>query len=146
MFSKLVITISFVLTFVFSAINNYFQIPFLINSENSDEVRIAEFIGEEKPTEIDNLTSSAVSIIAGINPNFIPIRDWGIENPEISLKAAIIFSPERNKILFEKNAEQVLSIASLTKLMTALVVLENIDLEETVVISENAILTPSLLI
>ena len=61
--------------------------------------------------------------------------------PEINAEAAISvksnFSGEQ-KIIFEKNADKELPIASLTKLMTAVVVLENYDLLKKITISENA--------
>ena len=70
-----------------------------------------------------------------------PIRDWKIEELEIEAKSAIsvLISDEgKEKILFENNAEQKLPIASLTKLMTALIVLENYDLSKEIKISEEA--------
>lgn len=63
-------------------------------------------------------------------------------NPEANVKAAMsirIDSGEDN-ILFKKNETKKLPIASLTKLMTALIVLENYDLDEEITISENAIM------
>ncbi len=85
------------------------------------------------------IQKAAVSALAESNPNFLPIRDWGIDDPEIKAKAALIFDLEKDRILYQRNINQVLPIASLTKLMTALVVLENIDIDEEAVISENAI-------
>ncbi|MFH1460891.1 MAG: hypothetical protein ABIF84_00480, partial [Patescibacteria group bacterium] len=73
------------------------------------------------------------------NPNFLPIRDWGIDDPQIQAKAGLIFDLDKQKILYQKEIDQVLPIASLTKLMTSLVVLENIDLEEIVVVSRKAV-------
>jgi D-alanyl-D-alanine carboxypeptidase len=73
------------------------------------------------------------------NPNFLPIRDWGISEPAIEAKAALVFELDKDKILYQKNIDQVLPIASLTKLMTALIVLENMNLEEVVTISKQAI-------
>ena len=48
---------------------------------------------------------------------------------EISIKSnnAVLYNLNDNRILFEKNKDQKVSIASLTKLMTALVAIENID-------------------
>ncbi len=54
---------------------------------------------------------------------------------EISIKSnnAVLYNLNDNKILYEKNKDQKVSIASLTKLMTALVAVENIeDLNESV--------------
>lgn len=48
---------------------------------------------------------------------------------EISIKSnnAVLYNLNDNRVLFEKNKDQKVSIASLTKLMTALVAVENID-------------------
>lgn len=80
---------------------------------------------------------SLISALWLANPNFLPIRDWGIDDPETETKAAIVV--DENKILYQNNIDQILSIASLTKLMTALIVLENMHLEEIVTVSEKAI-------
>ena len=88
---------------------------------------------------------SLISSFWSANPNFLPIRDWNINEPEIEAKAALIskvssLEPfELDKTLYQKNVDEVLPIASLTKLMTALIVLENLNLEEVVVISEEAV-------
>lgn len=65
-----------------------------------------------------------------------------LKNLKIEAKAAIsglIDSQGEEKILFEKNTNQKLPIASLTKLMTAFVVLENYDLSREITVSEEAI-------
>lgn len=70
---------------------------------------------------------------------FRPFRNWKIENLEIQAKSALsvlIDSKGEEKILFEKNSQEKLPIASLTKLMTALVSLENYDLSQIVEITE----------
>ncbi len=48
-----------------------------------------------------------------------------INNPQITAKSAIVKDITTGKILFEKNTHEQLPIASLTKIMTGLVVLEN---------------------
>lgn len=63
-------------------------------------------------------------------------------NQEAVVKAAmsIKINSGEESILFKKNESKKLPIASLTKLMTALIVLENYDLSEEIIISENAIM------
>lgn len=61
---------------------------------------------------------------------------------DLAAKSAIsILLKDNNqeKILFEKDANQKLAIASLTKLMTALIVLENYDLTKEIKITKEAI-------
>jgi len=44
--------------------------------------------------------------------------------PTVTANSAVIFDTNSRKILYEKNGDEIVSIASLTKLMTALVVLD----------------------
>lgn len=53
-------------------------------------------------------------------------------------KAAILFDASSGRVLYEKNADQPMLIASLTKIMTAIIAIENGDLDEVVTISPNA--------
>ena len=66
-------------------------------------------------------------------------------NLDLQVKAAISVlvdsqSGEGKKVLFKKNSNEKLAIASLTKLMTANIVLENYDLSREIKISEEAVL------
>ena len=45
----------------------------------------------------------------------------------ISSKNAILYNLDTNEIIYQKNANQKVSIASLTKIMTAIITIENID-------------------
>ena len=58
-------------------------------------------------------------------------------------KASVLMEYDTKQVLYEHNSKQALPIASVTKLMTILLTLENIDenllsLDEKVIISENA--------
>ena len=61
------------------------------------------------------------------------------DKPEISAKAATLYEPETKQFLFEQNANARLPMASTTKIMTALVAIENSKLDETVEIAPEAI-------
>ncbi len=71
-----------------------------------------------------------------------PIRNKDIPDLELHAKSAIsvfLNNAGEEKTLFEKDANQKLPIASLTKLMTALVVLENYDLSKEIKITQEAV-------
>lgn len=61
----------------------------------------------------------------------------------VNSQAAILFNSNTGKILYEKNAYQKMYPASTTKIMTAILVLENCSLDDTAVVSENSINLPS---
>jgi D-alanyl-D-alanine endopeptidase (penicillin-binding protein 7) len=64
--------------------------------------------------------------------------------PDVRAAAAIIYDPETNEVLWEQNAQDQRSIASITKVMTALVLLEdNPDLSTPVTIARSDVLRAS---
>ena len=81
--------------------------------------------------------------IKDINSDYFPIRNWMIDEPEISAKAAIVVDskPEqqKNNVLYRKNPDQKLPIASLTKIMTAVIAIENLNLEDIIKVSKDSI-------
>ena len=55
----------------------------------------------------------------------------------ITSKTAILYNLDNETVLYEKNADEKVSIASLTKIMTALIALENIkDLDEQIIMTQ----------
>ena len=83
---------------------------------------------------VDSITSNAME-------NKLPYRDENIPNLELFVESAISVQTDfenDEKILFAKNAEEKMPIASLTKLMTAVVILENYDITKNVSISRTA--------
>ena len=64
--------------------------------------------------------------------------------PDVRAAAAIIYDPETNEILWEENAQTQRSIASITKVMTATVFLENDpDLSQPVTIARSDVFQAS---
>jgi len=86
-------------------------------------------------------SSKDTYLTASLDPNFIPIRNWSITEPEISAKAAGIFEINGNKFIYQKNIKEKLPIASLTKIITAIIALENLKLEDEITISQKAVMT-----
>lgn len=68
----------------------------------------------------------------------IPIFTFADEI-SINSKAAVLVEYRTGKILYEKNSTQKMFPASTTKIMTAILVLENCDLTETVTVSATAL-------
>ena len=58
-------------------------------------------------------------------PDFNNRTIGAIKTPEVSARSSLIYDLTTNKVLFEKNAKEKLPMASLTKIMTAIVALEN---------------------
>lgn len=86
-------------------------------------------------------SSKDTYLTASLNSNFIPIRNWSIPEPEINVKAAGVFDIAGNKFIYQKNIKEKLPIASLTKIITAIVALENLKLEDEITVSQKAVMT-----
>lgn len=92
--------------------------------------------------EPERLPSSQDAFLtASLNPNFIPIRDWSIEEPGIEARAAGVFDIDGQKFLYTKNINEKMPIASLTKIMTAIIALDNLSLDNIVTVSKRAVMT-----
>lgn len=59
----------------------------------------------------------------------------------ISAKAAIVYNGSTGEVLFEKNADERLPMASTTKIMSALIVLEQDDLDERFIVDSESVKT-----
>ena len=71
-----------------------------------------------------------------------PIRRWNVEEVDLAAKAAVAIELKQGvprKVLFTKNIQQSLPIASLSKLVGAMICLDSYDLEQVVTISPEAI-------
>ena len=67
----------------------------------------------------------------------IPLNVFALTYPELNSKKGIVYDLTDNKILYEKDSESISSIASLTKIMTTIVAIENINNYDQVVTFTN---------
>jgi len=100
-------------------------------------------------TQIINSTSSLAQlpvadsyVQAVLTPDYLPIRNWAISDPQINAKSAIVFDTNKDKTLWQSNINEVLAIASLTKLMTVAIAIENIKLDRVINVSKEACQAP----
>ena len=80
-------------------------------------------------------------IVAALVFSFLTIYAFGHESKNtlsLSAYSAVLYLPETCSFVYYKNADSKLPMASTTKIMTALVALENSDLSELVLIDERA--------
>lgn len=82
---------------------------------------------------------AADSELAHESKIFISGKDNSLPAPSVSAKAAILIEAESGEIIFEKNADTRLPMASTTKIMTALVAIEHADISKTVSVSPLAV-------
>ncbi|KXG77031.1 D-alanyl-D-alanine carboxypeptidase family protein [Thermotalea metallivorans] len=85
-----------------------------------------------KKFQILSFVLVAVIINAILNPSFAVVPP-----PEISAPSGILIDAETGDVLYEKNAHERMYPASTTKIMTAILTLENAKLQDTVVIDKD---------
>lgn len=71
-------------------------------------------------------------------PSFIEASTDATSEPKINSRAAIVFDRNSGSILFGKNENEQRKMASTTKIMTAIVVIENANLDDTVTVSQKS--------
>lgn len=81
-----------------------------------------------------------IGFLTGVLLFFFFIND-GQAAPAISSSEAILMDANTGEILYEKDAFESTSIASITKIMTALLAIESNKLEEEATVSRNAVYT-----
>ncbi|SUY47746.1 D-alanyl-D-alanine carboxypeptidase [Clostridium putrefaciens] len=69
--------------------------------------------------------------------NSYTVKATNLKDPEIHSKGAVLIEANTGKILFNKNAKVPMAPASTTKVMTAILVLENTTLKDKVLIGKN---------
>jgi len=87
----------------------------------------ADDIDEEENTKSEEIQKEVIETAGKV-----------IEEPKLNARSAIIFDRETKTVLYEKNSKEKRPMASTTKIMTAIVTLENADLSKIVTISRKA--------
>ncbi len=75
-----------------------------------------------------------------VNMFFFPVKPYSLNNQDLNIKSksAILMMPQNSSVIYEKNAYEKFYPASTTKILTAIVVLETLDLNERVKVSQKA--------
>ena len=105
-------------------------------ASNARKTTLAKARASARAREQARLNSLAQLHVA-MTPHF-KLDANGQEIPDVQAAAAVIFNPVNGQVLYEENSQEKRSIASITKVMTALVYLEdNPDLNQTVTVERS---------
>ena len=85
------------------------------------------------------LHSSQAYILPISEPSYLPILVSGSDRPLLDAKSAGVYDTRSGRFLFAKSARTHLPVASLTKILTSLVVLEHLNIDETVKVPAGAV-------
>ncbi|HOK35293.1 MAG TPA: serine hydrolase [Candidatus Pacearchaeota archaeon] len=124
-------SIIFILLLIIVLILIFIFFPFGSKEEGKKNIEVVQ--GEENNPSQKILFST-----------LFPIRNEDISFPDLGEKAgiAILFIPQgKEEILYQKNIDEALPIASLTKIMTAMIALDNYSLSNEIEVSKSAVET-----
>jgi len=91
--------------------------------------------------KITNLIFIIIFIVNFLVPNYLHADNYDAQEifKDITAQSLLIGEMNSERILYERNSQEKIYPASLTKLMTAILVAENCELDEIVTVSEKAI-------
>jgi D-alanyl-D-alanine carboxypeptidase len=87
----------------------------------------------------ENILAARQPYVLPVSEVDVPLRNWEVGEPKIKARAAIIYDLENDRILYDKNLAEKLPIASITKIISGLIVVEKMDLDEILVVPSEAI-------
>ncbi|OGH16106.1 MAG: hypothetical protein A3C97_00860 [Candidatus Levybacteria bacterium RIFCSPHIGHO2_02_FULL_37_11] len=108
----------FLIYFFVICILFFLSFKFLFTKQNA-------FINSPLPNFLTLFKNGQVSTLNIWLPDFNNRENGRIKTPEVSARSALIYDLTTNKVMFDKNAKEKLPMASLTKIMTSVVALEN---------------------
>ena len=85
---------------------------------------------ETRSEQASSVGSGQAFLLPVSETSYLPVRDFNISEPALEAKAAVLFDVRSGRSLYSKNPNQRLPIASITKLMSAVVVLDNLNLND----------------
>lgn len=91
------------------------------------------------PVFESNLANVQAYVFPVSEPSYAPILNTNLARPVVAGRSAVVYDVRSSRFLFSKNSAERLPIASVTKLMSAVIVLENMALNQTVKIGQEAI-------
>ena len=115
---------------------------FAFNTESVNYFRIRGFLPNETEPGIDWVEKKYNDTLRNYfnpEPDWYPTEELGTPNqPEVVAQGALLVELESGDILVERSSRQKRKIASLVKIMTAVVALEHRNLKDHITVSEYA--------
>lgn len=118
-------------------VNVFFIVP--VPTLTDVETKILVSSGQPLNASQLNIGSGAAYIFPIAESSYLPVLNTAIERPQLTARSAIVYDTRSSRFLYSKNPEERLPIASLTKLLSAVVVLENLNLDDIVRVPKEAV-------
>lgn len=111
-----------------------FAVNIFLAVKNSQDIPLSDLM----PLNISSSRRQAY-VFSISEPNYIPILNANIPRPTISGRSALVYDTYSNRFLYEEGIDFKLPIASLTKILSAIIILERLNSDDIVTITENSI-------
>ena len=86
----------------------------------------------------DDIENETIDVSAEINSFISSSADNDIKEPDVNSRACVVIDRNSGIVLFGKNENTKKKMASTTKIMTATIIIENCNLDETIEVSKKA--------
>ncbi len=83
--------------------------------------------------------AAAAYVLPVAQADYLPVLDAAAGQPRLDAKSALVLDVKTGRMLFQKNIHDRLPVASLTKIMTAIIVWENFDPDAVVTVKQSAV-------
>ncbi|MEK7087079.1 MAG: serine hydrolase, partial [Patescibacteria group bacterium] len=97
-----------------------------------------EYKLKDKPAALENFVPPTIVVFRD-SESILPKRNWLVPPLELKAEAVMAIKLDGNRIYYNKNMNKQRPIASITKLMTAIIVLENYNLNDVIKITKKDI-------
>ena len=111
-----------------------FAVNIFLAVKNSHDIPLSDLM----PLNISSSRRQAY-VFSISEPNYIPILNANIPRPIISGKSALVYDTYSSRFLYEEGTDSKLPIASLTKILSAVVTLERLNSNDIVTITDKSI-------
>lgn len=124
------------LGFGFLALSSFFVYPSFVFFTTHQKVSYS--IDSPLPLLLTKLFPTAAEKRYSFRPDVSKVLGSNIKKPDLTAVSALTYDLSTNKLIIGKNIKQRLPIASLTKIATAIVALENEPLDKVMTVSKKA--------
>jgi len=109
------------------------------NISSNNEINVLDGYGNIVENSVINSDEEYVYDTLIFDENDLEVSSEPVKEPTVSSRAAVVIDRKTGRVLYEKNCNEIRKMASTTKIMTALVVIEDTpDLYQTVTVSKRA--------
>ena len=102
---------------------------------NKDTVKPSQYISGATP----GLVAAQAYVLPAANNGFSPSRINSVADPVVNANEALVYDLDTGDSLFKKNADVRAPVASLTKILTALVVQDQFSMQDIITVASGSV-------